>query len=384
MPGAQLRFTAVPVPLTDLSTAPVFLQTGFWGTFKGQHGWEPRAFRVDVLASHPDAEVPVQAETFTLLVLLRQVRRGLVLAYVPHGPTASAFFPLPSTGSSGELEKRLEALATALQPQLPTSVFALRFDLLSGTSFVPLAKDEEDDGAATGSDEPFPLPLARPFVKPAADVQPPDTVVLDLKPTLDEILGRMKKKTRYNIRLAEKKGVVVKEGTLADLEAWYALYEETSRRDKIALHSFNYYKSLFELSAADPAAQAPRVHLLLAFFEGKLLAGNVVLVHRTQGVYLYGASSNEHRNLMAPYALQLKGIELCKAAGCETYDLFGIPPTNDPTHPMHGLYRFKTGFGGTIEHRHGAWDLRFKPLAWNLVNTADKLRVWYFKKWKKR
>jgi len=109
-----------------------------------------------------------------------------------------------------------------------------------------------------------------------------------------------------------------------------------------------------------------------------------VLLHGTAATYLYGASSNEHRNLMAPYALQWAALRDVRDRGATTYDLFGIPPTNDESHPMHGLYRFKTGFGGEVVHRHGAWDFVYRPAVWQFWTWTDALRVWYFKVWKKR
>ena len=357
--------TVTPCPLEELQ-APHFLQTGLWGQFKARFGWGAHSFLVD---GH------------SLLVLTRALRPGLVLAYVPHGP----WWP-PLLDREG-LEERLEALGHALVPHLPRGVFALRFDLLAGT--------QEELGNTTEEDAPtpalspaffpalFPKPLARPWRKPP-DVQPPDTVLVPVGPD-EEMLGRMKKKTRYNIRLAEKKGVRVRQAGLHELEAWYALYQQTGERDKIALHPLNYYRTLLELASQKPG---PKVHLLLAEVnlpEGtKLLAGNIVVTHQQQAVYLYGASSNEHRNLMAPYALQWAGLQLAREEGCHSYDLFGIPPTKDPQHPMHGLYQFKTGFGGHIENRLGAWDLVLRPAVWNLVLWIDRLRVWYFKVWKKR
>jgi lipid II:glycine glycyltransferase (peptidoglycan interpeptide bridge formation enzyme) len=186
----------------------------------------------------------------------------------------------------------------------------------------------------------------------------------------------MHKKTRYNIRLAEKKGVTVEKAGVEALAEWYGLYRQTAERDQISIHSETYYRDLF--------AHAPDLTLWLARFEGKLLAGNIVLRHGNQAVYLYGASSNEHRNLMAPYALQGAAMRDARDSGATEYDLFGIPPTNNPDHPMHGLYRFKTGFGGDRVHRNGAWDFVFRPFAWLVWSNADALRVWYFKVWKKR
>jgi lipid II:glycine glycyltransferase (peptidoglycan interpeptide bridge formation enzyme) len=369
-PQSAFQVTVSPCPLQDLADAPVFLQTPLWGNFKARFGWEARGFRV--LA---------EGEDFPLLVLLRRLRGGLVLAYVPHGPGGQAFL---STEVQPRLEERLEALAQALRPLLPRAVFTLRFDLLSGI------REEITSGDEDTKDATFTPPsLGAPLRKPGADVQPPDTVLVDLTASEEEILARMKKKTRYNVRLAEKKGVRVREGSLADLEAWYALYRQTGERDKIALHPLAYYRTLLEEAASEEGENKTRVSLLLAELETPdrgtvLLAGNVVLTHAHQGVYLYGASANEYRNLMAPYLLQWEGMKWAKERGARVWDLFGIPPTNDTGHPMHGLYQFKTGWGGWIEHRNGAWDRTWKPWIWRGLNAVEKIRVWYFKVWKKR
>jgi lipid II:glycine glycyltransferase (peptidoglycan interpeptide bridge formation enzyme) len=99
-----------------------------------------------------------------------------------------------------------------------------------------------------------------------------------------------------------------------------------------------------------------------------------VLFRGKEATYLYGASSNIKRNLMAPYALQWKAIQDAQSSGCIVYDLFGIPPNEDPDHPMAGLYRFKTGFGGSIIHRPGSWDYPCKPLLYTLFKRAEHLR----------
>lgn len=287
----------------------------------------------------------------------------MTLAYVPHGPDATlAADPL-----------RLEALSRALRPLLPRSTVCLRWDLVTGTR-VPAAAPSESETDEPVSDA-LPLPLPRPFRKPPADVQPPDTVIVPLADN-EALLAKMHKKTRYNIRLAEKKGVSVQRAGVEALADWYALYRQTAERDHISIHSETYYRDLF--------SHAPDLALWLAHYEGTLLAGNIVLLHGRTATYLYGASSNEHRNLMAPYALQWVAMTDARDRGAAEYDLFGIPPTDDPEHPMHGLYRFKNGFGGDRVHRHGAWDFVFRPLAWTLWTRADALRVWYYKVWKKR
>lgn len=298
--------------------------------------------------------------SFPLSVLTRRLPLGMTLAYAPHGPDA-VFAEDPA---------RLEALSRALRQHLPKNTVCVRWDLVTGTR-VPPASDDEDEKNV----DPVPPRLPRPFRKPAADVQPPDTVIVSLADD-DTLLARMHKKTRYNIRLAEKKGVTVEKTGVAALSDWYLLYRQTAERDRISIHSETYYRDLF--------AHAPNLSLWLARYEGTLLAGNIVLRHGKLATYLYGASSNEHRNLMAPYALQQAAMHDAWEQGAVEYDMFGIPPTDDPAHPMHGLYRFKNGFGGDRVHRLGAWDFVFRPLFWTLWTRADALRVWYYKVWKKR
>jgi lipid II:glycine glycyltransferase (peptidoglycan interpeptide bridge formation enzyme) len=159
------------------------------------------------------------------------------------------------------------------------------------------------------------------------------------------------------------------------------LYEETSLRDKIALHPQSYYKTVFEKSSAYPGIT---LTLYLAEHESDVLAGIIVLRNGRQAVYLYGASSNIKRDLMPAYGLQWRAIKDSLQAGCSEYDFFGIPPDDNPAHPMHGLYRFKTGFGGRIEHREGCWDWAASSIFYGLYRRAESLRQWYFKVFRKR
>jgi lipid II:glycine glycyltransferase (peptidoglycan interpeptide bridge formation enzyme) len=214
-------------------------------------------------------------------------------------------------------------------------------------------------------------------------MQPASTVVVDITPPLDDVLAGMKPKTRYNIRLADRRGVEVSEGTAADIDAWYALYQETSRRDRIGIHTRSYYAGLLE-AARTYAGLRPQLKLLLARHDGTLLAGNIVALWKDRAVYLYGASSAEKRNLMPTYALQWEAIRLARAAGCRSYDLFGVPPRPDPGHAMAGLYQFKTGFSSEVRERWGTWDAAFRPSAYAGWRAAESLRMLYHRTLKKR
>jgi lipid II:glycine glycyltransferase (peptidoglycan interpeptide bridge formation enzyme) len=341
-----------PVTLSDLDDSNELLQSGFWGQFKAAQGWKALAFRVDVHLPRAASQPP-----FGLLVLTRRLLRFFTIAYVPFGP---AFDPVEGRGAY------LSAIARALRGALPRSTLFLRFDL-------PWCRTGEE-----------PAIKGRPRVRKAgSDVQPPTTVIVDTTPELAAILASMKHKTRYNIRLAEKKGVIVEEAQPGDFELWYALYEETARRDRIAIHSRAYYRELLRASVEFPGAR-PIVKLLLARHEGSLLAGNIVAFWKKQGVYLYGASSGEKRNIMPTYALQWDAIRRSREAGCSTYDLYGVPSNPDPDHPMFGLYQFKTGFSEQVLERWGTWDASYRPFLYAFYRTAEAVRMFYYRSFKKR
>jgi lipid II:glycine glycyltransferase (peptidoglycan interpeptide bridge formation enzyme) len=238
-------------------------------------------------------------------------------------------------------------------------------------------------------------------------VQPPDTVIVPLGGGEDAVLAAMKSKTRYNVRVAGRKGVTVSAATgaaaLTVLPEWYRLYEETARRDAITIHPLSYYRRVIEYavtpggvgSAAGGGAgggaasrevarglaaaeDAPRLTLYTAHHEDDLLGGIIVASWQGVSTYLYGASADVKRNLMGAYLLQWEAMRHAMAAGDHSYDLFGIPPTDDPAHPMHGLYRFKTGFGGRVFHRAGAWDRILRPVPAALYRRAELLRGWYY------
>ncbi len=332
-----------PVELTDLPEGSNFLQSSLWAAFKSKFGWQPFAFSVK---DHP------------LVVLVRTLPGGVNLAYVPH--------PFEDAGpAESEL---LGTVSTELSSYLPAGTLCIRYDIAWE---LPLQLNE------------WGIPRAR---KAPMDIQPPSTVVISLEKNEQEILQDMKRKTRYNIRLAGRKGVETRQEPDNFLQDWYELYRETAERDRIAIHSYGYYQSLLELANKQNQAglKGARIQLISARHEGDLLAGIFVGMYGHKATYMYGASSNQKRNLMASYAVQWEAMKLAKSCGCTEYDLFGIPPADNPEHPMHGLYRFKTGFGGKIVHRPGTYDLPLSPLKYSLFRQVEKARHYYYKRFKKR
>lgn len=344
-----------------------FLQTDFWASFKEAHGWKP----LRVYGSYKPKDYLSQwtgnnAACFTCSILMRSVSLPVVgqvsLAYIPMGVELSQ---TPEIMSESLVYGRfLSDFSYSLRSFLGKNTLCIRFDIP-----VDLYSLEERDSYR----RTIPCGFA------PDNIQPPDTVLVDLTASLEEILARMKSKWRYNIRLAEKKGVQVRQASLEEIDVFYDLYRTTSQRDGIAIHHKDYYRDLLERGQGDSVA---KVDLYIASYGDEPLAAIITLLAGTEAVYLYGASSNSHRNLMPAYLLQWKAMEAARAAGCRVYDMYGIPPTDDENHPMHGLYRFKTGFGGQVVHRPGSLDIPLSPL-YKLYVSGERLRTFWYKRVKK-
>lgn len=330
-----------------------------------------------------------QESSFLLTVLLRNIAPFGLCAYIPMGPPVFMDAHCAEKTERAEMQGNfLTELAEHLVPLLPSRVFFIRFDPPWGCTI----KNAKGEGC---SKQDFPL---IPYTtgtqtyllrKASSSIQPPDTVQLDLHQPLDVLLAECKPKWRYNIRLAQKKGVCVRtfSGKTAEqaVPAFYTLYRETAARDGIAIHAESYYQSLCHL-AADSTGTGDHVKLsvYIAYFEQQPLAAIITLFYSTEAVYLYGASSNSNRHLMPAYLLQWQAIQDSKSYGCLTYDFYGIPPTDDPQHPMHGLFRFKTGFGGAIIHRVGTLDIPIKKIRYYTYTVAENIRSFWYKKLKKK
>jgi len=188
-------------------------------------------------------------------------------------------------------------------------------------------------------------------------VQFRNTVMLDLSAPEDDILARMKQKTRYNIRLASRKGVRVRSGTSDELPLLYRMYAETSGRDGFAIRDQVYYEHVWSRFLGQPAAtDTPSAEVLVAEVDGEIAAAVFVFFFAERAYYLYGMSRAAHRERMPNYLLQWEAIRMAKRRGCSTYDLWGAPDEFNETDPLWGVYRFKEGFGGEVVRTLGAWD----------------------------
>ncbi len=304
------------------------LQSYAWGELKTRFGWQAERL---ALGDGPQVRCGAQ-------VLYRRLLPGLTIAYVPRGPVQL----------NGEF---LDALIDAVRSK---GAFALKLE-------PDWPRGDERERA-----------LRQAGFRPTPDtIQPAATIRIDLTRKLDQILAGMKSKWRYNIRLAEKKGVTVRAGTAADIPAFYALSRITSARDQFGIHPEHYYRTAFELLTACDAAR-----LLIAEYEGETLAAIFVAAFGHEAIYLYGASGNAHRNVMPNHALHWAAIQWAKTRGCEWYDLWGVPEDveSDDERLPSSLYQFKQGFGGEVVHYTGAWDAVFFPAANRLYRAARRLR----------
>lgn len=311
------------------------LQSAAWAQFKSDWAWENR--RLLIL----DNEVPVAGAQ----MLLRRLPLGRSIAYIPRGPVVS-----PDQQETQDV----------LWPALHT-----------------LAKDEgallltiEPNWQMT-PDQAGALLDAAGFERGARDVQPRATLIVDVRPTEDDILMEMKSKWRYNIRLSGRKDVVIRTGDKDDFGVCYDIIEATGERNDFNVRPRGYYESAWD------AFQPDGSRLFIAEYAGTPLAWLMAFRHGPTAYYLYGASSNRERNRMPNHALQWVAMRWAKASGCTHYDLWGIPPEVPDdgnvdeygSGGLWGVYRFKRGFGGDVVKYPGAFDAVYNKLAYQFYKT---------------
>jgi len=214
--------------------------------------------------------------------------------------------------------------------------------------------------------------LAAPWEPPVGwlrsrPTQPENTAIIDIGRPDDDLMASFKPKTRYNIRLALKKGVEVAESD--DVATFARLAGETSARHQIQLAPEPYYRAVVQLMGADGSAR-----LYLASHDGVPLAGIVVVRFAGRATYLFGASTRSGRERMPAYLLHWQAMRDMRDAGDTEYDLWGIPPDDRPGHPLAGLWQFKSGWQGRMVSYAGAYDLPLSTPVWRGHNALTGLR----------
>lgn len=204
-------------------------------------------------------------------------------------------------------------------------------------------------------------------------VQFRNTYLIDLTLSEDVLLANMKQKTRYNIRLAERKGVTIRFGDESDISLLHNMYVETSQRDQFIIREEEYYQTVMEIFMANPSHQIrsqPSAQPLIAEVTGEPVAALVLFLFARSAWYFYGMSREAHREKMPNYLLQWEAIRFSKSHGYQLYDLWGAPDRFDETDPMWGVFRFKEGLGGDIVRHIGAWDYASQPVLYRLYTKT--------------
>ncbi len=326
---------------------PHFLQTYEWGQVKAKYGWTPyyaiwtEDGKFSVSSNY---QLPVTKVVAAALILKRTAFRRFSIFYAPKGPLMD--------WTNESLRKRVLDDLQSFAKKQGAIFLKLDPDVVLGRG-VPASVDEvtENSGQAVMSDL-----RRRGWVESPDQIQFRNTVMVDLSASEEEILMRMKQKTRYNVRLAEKKGVTVRVGTVEDLPALYKMYAETSVRDGFVIRDEEYYMTVWKLFMQEAVNGQPSAVPLIAEVDNEPVAAIFLFMFGGRGYYVYGMSRDKHREKMPTYLLQWVAMKHAKAHGCQTYDLWGAPDVFDESDSMWGVYRFKEGLGGEVVRTLGAYD----------------------------
>ncbi len=312
------------------------LQSTAWGKLKTHTGWSREVFAVI-------DENKIQTGA---LVLIRDIPGiGSPVMYSPRGPVAAPGDDQQLgelTRGIREFGKDIGAVFWKIDP--PWKLDSPGTKTLDSLDFNQLGLGDNFDG-----------------------LQPRFVMRLPVNEgTYEELLMEMHSKTRYNIRLADRRGVEVRAGSEEDIEVFYRLLETTSRRNEFGIREQSYFENLCK-----DVLQTGWGKIFMAEYEGEAIAGTIGLINSHMAWYVYGASANKHRDVMPNYALQWEMISWAKEHGCSRYDFRGVSGDLDPDNPLYGLYRFKKGFGAELVELIGEYDLVLRPMIYRIYRSAE-------------
>jgi lipid II:glycine glycyltransferase (peptidoglycan interpeptide bridge formation enzyme) len=307
------------------------LQSWAWGELKARYGWRPARLMWSVDGRPAGA----------VATLRRALPAGLALHYAPRGPLLA--------------QPRLETLRSlllAIRPAFDRGTVALKLD----------PEWEEEQGW-----RPATLRAAGLRHNPH-DIQHRSTYLVDLRGSESEVLGRLKPVTRYNIRYAARHGITVRDGTdAASFSCFFALLQESARRNRFQIRAPGYYRDLLELFAARQQAR-----IFIAERDGVVLSAILTVTYGAGLYYFFGGSNLQERAFKPNYLLHWEAMRDARRRGCTTYDMWGIPLEPRPDHPGHGYYVFKTKFNGCARRFVGMWEWPLRPLAYRAVRVAER------------
>ncbi len=321
------------------------LQTSQWAEIKARVGWEayPKLWKRD------DGSAEAAALILKRPINLGPLRTGMNFLYVPRGPLMD--------WNNAELRERvLRDLASFGREQ--NAIF-IKIDPDVPTGFGQPDTEEYRDNPA--GQQLLSYYRKNGWVHSPQQIQFANSVWINTDPSEEELLANMKQRTRYKVRLSEKKGVSVRRGTPDDFDAIADLYAVTSARDGFLIRDKAYYLEVWKRFYA-----ADMLTPLIAEVEGQMIAAVMIFVTGDTARYVYGMSGPDHREKMPNYLLQWEAIRLAKEKGCKTYDLWGAPDVFTEDDRMWGVYQFKRGLGGYVVLTPGAWDLPLHKTAYSL------------------
>ncbi len=311
------------------------LQSWTWGEFKSRWGWQMLPQAVFSLDKRD------RAPRILLMALKRRVPRlPFSVLYVPKGPVLdyeNADLRRYALYQLEQLARREKAIFIKIDPDVVKGVGVEPEPFPTGVQFI---SELQERGWRFSADQ----------------IQFRNTVELDLTLTEEELLAAMKSKTRYNIRLAGRKGIVARPGAPADFPVLAEMYRETAARDGFAIRPSAYYLDAWTSFYNDGMGQP-----LIAEYEGEPVAAVFIARLGQKAIYMYGASTQKERNRMPNYLLQWEAIRWAKAQGCAVYDFWGAPDEFTEDDRMWGVWRFKRGFNGRVVRHIGAWDYVARP-----------------------
>ena len=324
-----------------------FLQSWVWGQFKSRWGWQMTPLLLTIAEG--------SWEPLAAAMVLKRPRSGspFSVLYVPRGPI---------------LDYHDASLRRHVLAQL---------ELIAQRERAIFIKVDPAVVQSWGLEPERPSPIGKKFVEELQErgwryasqqIQFRNTVELALGRPEEELLAAMKQKTRYNIRLATRKGIKIRQGTADDFTTIAHMYMETAARDGFAVRPTAYYLDIWHAFH-----QAGMAQPFIAEFEGQPIAAVILIRFGDRATYMFGASTNQERKRMPNHLLQWEAIRWAKAQGCEIYDFWGAPEAFVETDQLWGVWRFKSGFNGQVVRHVGAWDYVVRPFwYWLYVNVLPK------------
>ncbi|MBZ4688092.1 MAG: hypothetical protein PWQ96_1191 [Clostridia bacterium] len=316
------------------------LQSWEWGEVKRRTGWQP--FRLVVENDAGDIVAAISLLKREMPFLKRAI------FYAPRGPVLDIKNEELFSFLMKEVEKvaRDEKVAfLKIDPDIPIENTEFR-NLLQKQGFVSEGSGKNFEG-----------------------IQPNFVMRLDITPSEEDLLKSFHSKTRYNIRLAKKRGVEIKEDCeRSDLKPFYEILKITAERDKFLIRSYPYFETLWEELVEKRLAK-----LFMAYYKGQPISGTMAFIMGDKAWYIYGASDNEHRKHMPNYLLQWHMILWAKSQGCTMYDFRGVSGDLSPENPLYGLYRFKKGFNPELVEFVGEYNYIYSPFYYRFWKTAEPI-----------